>query len=629
MSLVFKQQNQGFGSPGLTTLAFSSNLTLGSFLIVAVQLPVAPATVTSIFDILGNTWVQIGTTTDAIGESWAIFYCAANNTASGDSVTVTASGGVTTVSLLIAEWIGQAVSSPFDAATAFTFALSDPFTSPNLTTAQANEDLVFVGFTTANNVVAVSSPAGFVIEQQPPALGGYIIDSNTVAATAGTYNIVTTSTSHVAVGWLLAVVGAPAPNPVSINPTSGEQGQSLNVTVTGTGFDVGGTSTLSFPGGTGITVNSYGTRNATTVTANITIAFNAATTARNVGITNADTQNAFIAGGFTVTSGAPSPASISPTSDEQGFTGNVTVTGTNFSSGTLSFSGTGITVNSYSVQNATTVTANITIASNATLSARDVIVTNADTQTGTLAAAFTVTSGAPVPASVSPTTGTQGSTFNFTVSGTNFDTGVVTFSGTGITQNGGYSVRNATTITINITVSPTAAVGTRDVIVTNADTQTGTLVAAFTVLVGNFNVSGSLGIAGAGATVSFTGTSSGSVTADSLGNFTISLGNGTYTITPTLAGFIFHPTSIVVTVNNADVTGVDFGLPYSEPDCRDFATFPNLAINIQGTLTYTIPSVDSRVSIPQDCRISVPQDSRVPPNIPENSRAPGVFGPDE
>ena len=183
----------------------------------------------------------------------------------------------------------------------------------------------------------------------------------------------------------------PPPSPASIAPTSDEQGFTGNVTVTGTAFDSGGTSTLSFSG-TGVTVNSYGTRNATTLTANITITSGAALTARDVVVTNADSQTGTLVAAFTVTSGAPSPASISPTSDEQGFTGNVTITGTNFSTGTLSFSGTGITVNSYSVQNATTIIANITIASNAALSARDVTITNVDTQTGTLSSAFSVTS---------------------------------------------------------------------------------------------------------------------------------------------------------------------------------------------------------------------------------------------
>jgi len=191
--------------------------------------------------------------------------------------------------------------------------------------------------------------------------------------------------------------------------------------------------------------------------------------------------------GFTAVALPPSPASITPTGDEQGYTGNVTVSGTNFSTPTLSFSGTGITVNSYSVQNSTTCTANITISASAALTARDVIITNADTQTGTLAAAFTITSGAPSPASILPTSGVQGATINVTVSGTNFSTGTLSFSGAGITVNS-YSVQNATTVTANITISASAALTARDVIITNADTQTGTLSAAFTILSGAIGI---------------------------------------------------------------------------------------------------------------------------------------------
>ena len=146
----------------------------------------------------------------------------------------------------------------------------------------------------------------------------------------------------------------------------------------------------------------------------------------------------------------------------------------------------------------------------------------------------------------------------------------------------------------------------------------------------NFKISGSLGIGGAGATVNYTGNSSGSVTADASGDYTISVPiNGTYTITPALSGSIFHPASRIIVVSGSDVAGVDFGLPWSSTDSRNFGIFPNSAVNIQGTLTYTVPSVDSRVNIPIDSRASVPQNCRVAPNIPQNSRTPGTFGPGE
>lgn len=72
-----------------------------------------------------------------------------------------------------------------------------------------------------------------------------------------------------------------------------------------------------------------------------------------------------------------------------------------------------------------------------------------------------------------------------------------------------------------------------------------------------FSISGTALIAG--ATVSYTGTSSGSVTADGSGNYTIAgLLNGTYTITPSAPGISFTPASQIVTVSNASVSGINF-----------------------------------------------------------------------
>jgi hypothetical protein len=165
----------------------------------------------------------------------------------------------------------------------------------------------------------------------------------------------------------------------------------------------------------------------------------------------------------------------------QGIFGNSIVT-----PATLAFSGAGVTVNSYSVQNDIAITANISITAGAALTARNVTVTNADATTGTLAASFTITLNPPSPASIAPTGDKQGYTGNVTVTGTNFSTGTLSFSGTGITVNS-YSVQNATTITANITIGLTAATTARDVVVTNSDAQTATLAAAFTVALGIYS----------------------------------------------------------------------------------------------------------------------------------------------
>ncbi len=75
-----------------------------------------------------------------------------------------------------------------------------------------------------------------------------------------------------------------------------------------------------------------------------------------------------------------------------------------------------------------------------------------------------------------------------------------------------------------------------------------------------YGISGALGIGGAGATVSWTGDASGSVTADGSGNYNTgeALLAGSYTITPTRVGYTFLPTSSSQTISGADITGINF-----------------------------------------------------------------------
>jgi hypothetical protein len=73
------------------------------------------------------------------------------------------------------------------------------------------------------------------------------------------------------------------------------------------------------------------------------------------------------------------------------------------------------------------------------------------------------------------------------------------------------------------------------------------------------SISGSVGAAGAGATISYSGQASGSTTADGSGNFSIpGLSSGTYTITPSLSGFAFSPASRNETIVASDISGVTF-----------------------------------------------------------------------
>ena len=76
-----------------------------------------------------------------------------------------------------------------------------------------------------------------------------------------------------------------------------------------------------------------------------------------------------------------------------------------------------------------------------------------------------------------------------------------------------------------------------------------------------FTVSGTINPAtgGSGATMTLSGAARTTTTADSSGNYMFSgLPNGTYTVAPSHAGFTFTPSSQSMTVNGANVTGVNF-----------------------------------------------------------------------
>ncbi len=78
-----------------------------------------------------------------------------------------------------------------------------------------------------------------------------------------------------------------------------------------------------------------------------------------------------------------------------------------------------------------------------------------------------------------------------------------------------------------------------------------------------YTISGTVTLAAGGAlsgvTITATGTSTATATTDTSGNYTLTgLVNGTYTLTPQLAGYGFTPTTLPVTVSGANVPGQNF-----------------------------------------------------------------------
>ena len=300
------------------------------------------------------------------------------------------------------------------------------------------------------------------------------------SATPGTRTItVTNGDGSTATSGSIFTVNA-APTVTAVSPTSrGEGATAQNLTVTGTGFQSGATTTFS---GTGITVNSTTFVNATTLTVNVTIAGGATVGTSTITVTNPDAGSATSGSIFTVNA-APTVTAVSPTSRDAGAVSqSLTVTGTGFVSGaTTSFSGSNITVNSTTFVNATTLTVNISISSGALVGTRAITVTNPDAGNGTSGSIFTV-NAAPTVTAVSPTSRDAGAVNqNLTITGTNFITGAtVAFSTNGITVNS-TTFNSATSLSVNISIASGATVGTRTITVTNGDGSVVTSGSIFTV----------------------------------------------------------------------------------------------------------------------------------------------------
>jgi hypothetical protein len=254
-----------------------------------------------------------------------------------------------------------------------------------------------------------------------------------------------------------------APTVVSVSPNNGTTAGGTAVTIAGTGFVSGAAVSFGGTAASNVVVVS-----ATQITATTPAHAAGAVT---VMVTNPDTQSGSLANGYSYTSlTAPTVGSVSPGSGPIAGGTGVTIGGTNFASGAVvTFGGTA--ASNVVVVSATQITA--TTPAHAA-GAVTVTVTNADTQSGSLANGFTY-NGAPTVVSASPNNGTTAGGTAVTIAGTGFVSGAaVTFGGTAATS---VVVVSATQITAT---TPAHAAGAVTVMVTNPDTQSGSLANGFT-----------------------------------------------------------------------------------------------------------------------------------------------------
>jgi N-acetylneuraminic acid mutarotase len=297
-------------------------------------------------------------------------------------------------------------------------------------------------------------------------------------------------------------------------------GQAL--TITGSDFIVGKDVTVEIGGVdcTGATVDSS-TQISCTTGGNIVGTY-------DVVVTAYDGQSDTLANSYEYRV-APTVSSISLNAGDLGGGRTVTITGSDFLAGATVAIG-GVNCGSVSVGSSTQITCTTGAHAAGTV---DVVVTNYDAQTGTLSNGYTY-QPAPTVTSVSLAGGPLAGGVSATIYGTGFVAGAtVTFDGLTCTSP---NVVNSTSMTCT---TPAHASGSVDVVVTNADLQTGTLSNGYDYnpapTVTSVNLPGgplaggqTVTVTGTGffvgATVDFGGTSCGSVNVDSATQITCTTG---------------------------------------------------------------------------------------------------------
>jgi hypothetical protein len=187
------------------------------------------------------------------------------------------------------------------------------------------------------------------------------------------------------------------------------------------------------------------------------------------------------------------PSSASPANVNQGFTGNIVITGAStagsefFDPGTgftgriaAIVNGGGVTINSITFTNPTSITLNVTVAGNAGPGSRTVTVTNPDGQQRTSAAGIiTITGQTTCPSITGNPTNTQacvGGSAQFTASATGVPDPSFQW------RRNGVNVPGATSATLVINPVAVASAGSYDCVATNSCGSATTTAATLTVL---------------------------------------------------------------------------------------------------------------------------------------------------
>ncbi len=276
------------------------------------------------------------------------------------------------------------------------------------------------------------------------------------------------------------------PSITSLSPSAGVRGQTLNMTITGTNFATG-VSDVGIQGSS-ITLNSTAVTSPTTIVANISISLSALDGVRLFHVTNSGVEGGMSnLTGFTVGSNPlPVVTSISPALVTRGQSLELTIKGSNYFNGITSVNlGPGIVITGTTIDSTTQLRVTATVAETAATGPHHVILTNAPPGGGpdTLKNGLTINNPAPTLTGLSVQNATRLQTLFITLTGTRFINNVTTVVlGSGITFVATVA-ESPTQLRVGFTVDSSAALGPRNVKVTNPAPGGGSdsLVGALTI----------------------------------------------------------------------------------------------------------------------------------------------------
>ena len=216
-------------------------------------------------------------------------------------------------------------------------------------------------------------------------------------AAMGAHDLTVTTSGGTSEVLSFVVVAPPAPTLISISPEGAIQDSTIPISLKGTNFSSG----LTISGPPDITIADVNVVGSTTATATFKIAASAELGAHDVTITTLGGTTAAVPfTTFAVFEVPPTLTGVAPASGSQGATVQVTLTGSNFSSG-LSVAADGITVSNVSVTNGSTATATLTIDPAAELGSHGINVVTPGGVSGTVS--FRVDLPPPTLTGISPT----------------------------------------------------------------------------------------------------------------------------------------------------------------------------------------------------------------------------------